>query len=95
MEDKTIKSNIAAARQGRSSLPPSMVKLADALETLLKEKDFNSISAAEISRTAQVNESLLYRYFKDKRGVLHFILHNYMVEFMEEIGQQIERCSRE
>ena len=90
--DKAVKSNIAAVRQGRTSLPPSMLKLADALEDLLKEKDFNSISAAEISRTARVNESLLYRYFKDKRGVLHFILHNYMVEFMEEIGRQIRQA---
>ncbi len=88
--DKAIKLNLAATNQGRNALPPSMIKLADALEGLLKEKDFNSISAAEISRTAQVNESLIYRYYKDKRGVLHFILHNYMIEFMEEIGRQIK-----
>ncbi len=88
--DKAIKLNLAAAKQGRTSLPPSMIKLADALEGLLKERDFNSISAAEISRTARVNESLIYRYYKDKRGVLHFILHNYMIEFMEEIGRQIK-----
>jgi len=88
--DKAIKLNLAAAKQGRTTLPPSMIKLADALEGLLTEKDFNSISAAEISRTAQVNESLIYRYYKDKRGALHFILHNYMIEFMEEIGRQIK-----
>lgn len=88
--DKAIKLNLAAAHQRRTALPPSMTKLADALEALLKEKDFNSISAAEISRTAQVNESLIYRYYKDKRGVLHFILHNYMIEFMGEIGRQIK-----
>ncbi|WDP90830.1 MAG: TetR/AcrR family transcriptional regulator [Desulfobacter sp.] len=90
--DKTIKLNLAAAKQSENTLPPSMIKLADALEKLLGEKDFNSISAAEISRTAEVNESLLYRYYKDKRGVLHFILHNYMVAFMSEIGRRVKEA---
>ncbi len=88
--DKAVKLKLAAARQRKNALPPSMIKLADALEGLLKEKDFNSISAAEISRTARVNESLIYRYFKDKRGLLHFILHNYMIEFMEEMEGRIK-----
>ncbi len=50
--DTPIKQKIAGAHQGRTSLPPSMIKLAHALEELLREKDFNSISAAELSRTA-------------------------------------------
>ncbi len=87
--NKAINQNNAL--KGRTSLPPSMIKLADALNELLKKKDFNSITAAEISRTAQVNESLIYRYFKDKRGALHFLLHNYMVDFMEDIGQQLKQ----
>ncbi|MCG8633470.1 MAG: TetR/AcrR family transcriptional regulator [Desulfobacterales bacterium] len=86
---KAVNQNMS--RNGRKSLPPSMIKLAETLDELLKEKDFNSISAAEISRTAQVNESLIYRYFKDKRGVLHFLLHNYMIDFMEDIGRQLKQ----
>ena len=51
--------------------PPGKIKIAEALRILLKEKDFNSITTADISRTSGVNEALIYRYYKDKRGLLH------------------------
>lgn len=70
---------------GRTSLPPGGVKLANALRELLKDKDFNSITTAEISRTAGSNEALIYRYFKDKRGLLHQILFDYLEDFNAEL----------
>ena len=45
-----------------------------ALEQLIEKKAFNSITIAEISRLSGVNESLVYRYFKGKRGLLHYVL---------------------
>jgi len=54
--------------------PPGKIKIVQALKKLLEEKDFNSITTAEIAKTSGVNESLIYRYFKDKRGLLHYIL---------------------
>ncbi|MGD9114698.1 MAG: TetR/AcrR family transcriptional regulator [Desulfobacterales bacterium] len=54
--------------------PPGKIKIVQALKKLLEEKDFNSITTAEIAKTSGVNESLIYRYFKDKRGLLHHIL---------------------
>ena len=51
--------------------PPGKIKIADALKTLLKEKDFNSITTAEIAATSGVNEALIYRYYKDKRGLVN------------------------
>ena len=57
-------------------LPQGGVRLAAALKQLLEEKDFNSITTAEIARTAGANEALIYRYFKDKRGLLHFVLED-------------------
>ncbi|MCD6585129.1 MAG: TetR/AcrR family transcriptional regulator [Desulfobacteraceae bacterium] len=67
------------------SLPPSRQKIANALKLLLKEKDFNSITTAEISRVAGVNEALIYRHFKDKRGLLHAVLSEYLDEFVSNL----------
>ena len=78
-------------RSGETSSPPGRIKLAGALKLLLEEKDFNSITTAEISRTAGVNESLIYRYFKDKRGLLHHVLHEYLVDFHQEINADLKR----
>ena len=65
--------------------PPGKIKIADALKTLLKEKDFNSITSAEIAATSGVNEALIYRYYKDKRGLLHHILSKYLRESESQI----------
>lgn len=66
--------------------PPGRVKLADALRFLLNDKEFDAITTSEIARTAGVNEALIYRYFGDKRGLLHQILS----EFLEEYINQVE-----
>lgn len=66
--------------------PPGREKLANALRILLKDKEFDAITTSEIARTAGVNEALIYRYFGDKRGLLHQILS----EFLEEYISQIE-----
>ena len=63
--------------------PPSKIKLADALQRLLIDKNFNAITTAEIARTANANEALIYRYFGDKRGLLHYVLDQYMREALE------------
>jgi AcrR family transcriptional regulator len=72
------KLNFQSAKQ--RSDPPGKIKIADALKTLLKEKDFNSITTAEIAKTSGVNEALIYRYYKDKRGLLHHLLSEYLRE---------------
>jgi len=74
-EAQTIK--ILQHKQDRST-PPGKTKIADALKMLLKEKDFNSITTAEIAKTSGVNEALIYRYFGDKRGLLHYVLSEYL-----------------
>jgi len=63
--------------------PPGKIKIAEALRSLLKEKDFNSITTADISRTSGVNEALIYRYYKDKRGLLHTVLAEYLEDYIE------------
>ena len=65
--------------------PPGKVKIAEALKSLLKEKDFISITTADISRTSGVNEALIYRYYKDKRGLLHDVLAKYLEDYVVEM----------
>jgi AcrR family transcriptional regulator len=69
----------------RRSDPPGKIKIAGALQALLKEKDFNSITTAEIAKTSGVNEALIYRYYKDKRGLLHHLLSRYLRESESQI----------
>ena len=71
--------------------PPGKIKIADALKTLLEEKDFNSITSAEIAATSGVNEALIYRYYKDKRGLLHHVLS----EYLRDSESQIDRYLRD
>jgi len=66
--------------------PPGKIKIAEALKILLREKDFNSITTADISRTSGVNEALIYRYFKDKRGLLHDVLAKYLEDYVEKMA---------
>lgn len=71
------------------SSPPGKVKIADALKTLLETKDFNSVTTAEIAKVAGVNEALIYRYFKDKRGLLHEVLAQAIRDFMSHIEGEL------
>ncbi len=73
--------------------PPAREKLADALRHILEYKDFNSITNAEIARTAGVNEALIYRYFENKRGLLHQVLHDYMLVFQEQVETDLAEIS--
>ena len=71
-------------------LPKSGVKITKALKLLLREKDFNSITTSEIAKTAGANEALIYRYFKDKRGLLHYVLSEYMEDFMAQMSLDLK-----
>ena len=48
----SLLADIPVDRTGRSDAPPAKLKLAEAMRQLLRTKDFNSITTAEISRTA-------------------------------------------
>ncbi|MCB2185630.1 MAG: TetR/AcrR family transcriptional regulator [Deltaproteobacteria bacterium] len=76
--------------QNIPTAPPGKIKLAIGLETLLKHKNFNSITTAEIARVSGVNESLIYRYFTNKRGLLHFILAEYLKETVRIIYADLQ-----
>ncbi len=71
-------------------VPPGQIKIEQALRALLEEKDFTSITTAEIARTSGVNEALIYRYFKDKRGLLHHVLTRDLEAFVLQIESDVE-----
>jgi len=75
---------------GAGSFPPGRVKIADALKKLLEEKEFNAVTWAEIAQTAGVNEALIYKYFKDKRNLLHQVLAEYLEDYINEADQALQ-----
>ena len=79
-----------APKKRDHSDPPGKIKIAEALKKLLKEKDFNSITTEEIARTSGVNISLIYRYYVDKRGLLHGVLANYLEDYVEKMESDIK-----
>jgi len=69
---------------GFGSLPSGRVRITEALKNLLREKEFNAITWAEIAQTAGVNEALIYKYFRDKRNLLHQVLSEYLENYLDE-----------
>lgn len=79
----------------RKPWPPGRIKIMKALATLLKEKDFHSITTAQIAAQAGVTEGLIYKYFKDKRDLLYEVLNDHFESFLVGIdkGLRNERSS--
>jgi len=75
-------STTTLVKSGKASGPPGRARIAEALRTLLAEKEFNAITTAEIARTAGVTEGLIYKYFRDKRDLLHRVLEEYLEYFL-------------
>jgi AcrR family transcriptional regulator len=56
----------------------------------LKKKNFDVITWAEIANTAGVNEALIYKYFKDKRNLLHYVLRKYCADFVKILRKDLD-----
>src|SRR6218665_4183893 len=59
---------IRAPKQDRSQR--TMDRISDATLKLLDERDYDSITIADIARTAKTGTSSIYARFKDKRAIL-------------------------
>jgi AcrR family transcriptional regulator len=66
-------------------------KIAEALGLLLRDREFNGIATAKIAEPSGVNEALLYRYFGDKRGLLHEVLSDFMQDYLDGLEEELER----
>jgi TetR/AcrR family fatty acid metabolism transcriptional regulator len=71
------------------SHPPGRIKIVDALRCLLEKKEFNAITTAEIARSAGVAEALIYKYFKDKRDLLHQVLGEYLEQYHIQVNEDL------
>jgi len=56
----------------------------------LEEREFNAITTAQISRKSGVNEALIYKYFGDKRGLLHQVLRDYLDEYLGQMESELK-----
>jgi AcrR family transcriptional regulator len=79
--DMSEKLNALGSGLKTKAFPPGRVKIADALRYLLEQKEFNAITTSEIAKQAGVTEALIYKYFKDKRDLLHQILSEYLEQY--------------
>lgn len=82
--------NNTAKISKRRPLPPGRIKIVQALKSLLEEKEFSAVTTAEIAKTAGVTEALIYKYFKDKRDLLHQVLSEYLEQYRAQMGQDLK-----
>jgi TetR/AcrR family transcriptional regulator, fatty acid metabolism regulator protein len=69
----------------KDKLPPGGVKILNAFILLLKNKEYSTIPTAEIAKVAGVNESLIYRYFGNKRELLHSALSYFLDDYSKDL----------
>jgi len=81
----SVAANSSAKISKSRPLPPGRIKIVQSLKTLLEEKDFGAVTTAEIAKNAGVTEALIYKYFKDKRDLLHQILSDYLEQYRAQI----------
>lgn len=80
----------AANNQREKPLPPGRIKIVQALKFLLETKEFSAITTAEIARSAGVTEALIYKYFKDKRDLLHQVLGEYLEQYRAQMNHDLK-----
>ena len=70
--------------------PPGKLRIVDAMRTLLEERTFESLTISDLAVTAGVTEGLIYKYFKDKRDVLHQVLKEHYDHFLVQIDRDLQ-----
>jgi len=77
-------------RHGPRKKSGGRTKIAEALKFLLRDKEFQAITTAKIAKTSGVSEALIYRYFGDKRGLLHQVLRDFLGEYLDNLESDLE-----
>ena len=85
----SAKTPLKIGKEKHRPYPPGREKIADALRLLLEQKDFNGITTAEIARQAGVTDALIYKYFKDKRDLLHQVLAEYLTAYGIQLSSDV------
>lgn len=76
--------------RGSLSLPAGGIKITEAFKALLGRKEFAAITIADIASTSGVNATLIYKYFGDKRGLLHHILNDLLDEYLYNLERDLK-----
>jgi len=71
--------------------PPGRIKIMKSFSLLMAQKDFHSITTAEIAGNAGVTEGLIYKYFKDKKELLYQVLNDHFCKFQTKIENRIAK----
>jgi AcrR family transcriptional regulator len=71
-------------------LPPGRIKITQSLKLLLEKKEFSAVTTAEIAKQAGVTEALIYKYFKDKRDLLHQVLREYLEQYQVQVENDLK-----
>ena len=61
----------------------------DAAKRAFAEKGFEGTSIAEIARTAQISDGLVYRYFRNKRELLYEVLRKFYERILLDLETQV------
>jgi AcrR family transcriptional regulator len=69
--------------------PPGRIKIMKSFSLLMAQKDFHSITTAQIAGNAKVTEGLIYKYFKDKKDLLYQVLKEHFFEFQSKVEHKI------
>ena len=72
------------------SLPSGAVKIAEALQVLLSEKEFSAVTFDDIVRASGVSAALIYKYFGNKRGLLHQVLSDMLDRYLEDLERDLK-----
>ena len=73
-----------------ATCPPGKLKIINAMRSLLEDRTFESLTISEIAITAGVTEGLIYKYFKDKRDLLHHVLKEHYQQFLIQIDRDLQ-----
>ncbi len=91
---KSISADESKRPSGRTAperpYPPGRIKIANAFISLLEQKEFSAITTAEIAKKAGVTEALIYKYFEDKRGLLHQVLKEYLEQYLVQFERDLK-----
>jgi len=72
------------------SLPPGGIKIAEAFKLLLAGKDFADITIEDIVNASGVNAALIYKYYGDKRGLLHQLLSEGLDRYVSGLERELK-----
>lgn len=89
VEGSTFEGKMSEHPKKRAT-PASRVRIAEAMEKLLAEKEFSLITFDDIVRTSGLAPTLIYRYFGGKRGLLHHILNEKLEAYLEMLERDLK-----